>query len=233
MKTCIILGARSEIAVALRSMLEADGWQVWGWNRDIERYPHSAPWRILLTVKWDLILCAIGKVAPVGQWHTQDAGTWDYCVESNVLLPVALLRDLWPNRTPDARVCFLAGSNPNTVMAGYSAYNCGKMALLKVVEQLDAESTDATLFALGPGVTDTKIHNATREAGWPNPRLERAMKDGSFTPMAKIYECLKWCLAQPKDVIGGRNLVVSDPFGPGLAVKMKHNPAMFKLRRME
>ena len=223
MKTCIILGDRSDIAVALSGYLRADGWNVEGWHRG-----SPVPF-----TEWDMVLVALGQVKPVGLWHEQIAEEWESAVESNVLLPVRLLRHLWTMRRPNSYVCFMAGSNPNAVMSGYSAYNCGKMALLKVVEQLDAESPDCTMFALGPGVTDTKIHNATKEAGWPNPRLERALKDGSFTPMAKIYECLKWALGQPKEVLGGRNLVVSDAFGPGLSVRLKNNLSLFKLRRIE
>ena len=223
MKTCLILGDRSEIAVAMSQYLRADGWKVEGWHRGA-----PVPYQ-----EWDLVIIAVGQVKPVGMWHEQIAEEWDSAIESNVLLPVRLLRHLWSLRRPMARVCFMAGSNPNTIMDGYSAYNGSKMMLLKVVEQLDHESQDAVLFALGPGVTDTKIHNATKEAGWPNPRLERALKDGSFTPMTKVYECLKWCLAQPKEVIGGRNLCISDPYGPGLAVRLKNNPDLFKLRRIE
>ncbi len=219
----IILGDRSDIAIQLSQFLRADGWTVDGWHRGV-----PVPFN-----DWDLILVALGQVKPVGLWHEQIAEEWESAVESNVLLPVRLLRHLWSCRRPNARVCFMAGSNPNTVMSGYSAYNCGKMALLKVVEQLDAESPDAVLFALGPGVTDTKIHNATKEAKWPNPRLSRAMTDGSFTPMSEIYRCLKWCLSMPKEAIGGRNIVVSDPYGPGLAVRLKNNPSLFKLRRIE
>src|SRR3990167_5926895 len=222
MKTCIILGARSDIAQALTPMLEADGWRVYGWARD-------APLPYAL---WDLAIIAIGKVDPVGLWHTQGHEHWEECVRSNVLLPVKLLRRLWKVHNPEASVCFMAGSNPNVIMSGYSAYNTGKMALLKACEQLDYETPDAKFFALGPGITDTKIHDATKKAAWPNPRLERAIADGSFTPMEDIYACLKWCLAQSKTVIGGRNICVSDPwkeawFADCLAVQ----PEMCKLRR--
>ena len=223
MKTAIILGDRSDIAVSMSQYLRADGWQVEGWHRGV-----PVPYQ-----EWDLCLVALGQVKPVGMWHEQVAETWDSAIESNVMLPVRLLRHLWSLRRPGSQVCFMAGSNPNKIMDGYSAYNVGKMALLKAVEQLDHESPDCTMFALGPGVTDTKIHNATKEAGWPNPRLERALKDGSFTPMAKIYECLKWAMEQTKEVVGGRNICVSDPYGPGLAVRLKLNQDLYKLRRVE
>ena len=223
MKTCIILGDRSDIAVSLSQFLRADGWQVEGWHRG-QKLPQE---------RWDFLLCAIGRVAPVGPWYASDSGERWMNADANLLEPIRLLAHLWNHRNPGAYVCMMAGSNPQKIMDGYLPYNMSKMALLKAVEQIDHEAQDTTVFALGPGVTDTKIHNATREAGWPNPRLERAAKDGSFTPMTKIYSCLTWCISQPKEVIGGRNVCVSDPTGPGLAVRLRNNPDLFKLRRVE
>ena len=220
MKTCIVLGSRSEIAIDLTQRLVSDGWDYHGWHRDCQ----------VPLVPWSLVLCAIGAVAPVGLWHEPDVWDWANGVESNVLLPMMLLRRLWKYRNGNATVCFLAGSNPNKVMSGYSAYNAGKMALLKVVEQLDHETPDTKFFALGPGYIPTKIHKPTLEACWPN---ERISSDKPPSSVEKVYDCLKWCLDQPKEVIGGRNICVSDPYGPELAERLKNNNALFKLRRVE
>lgn len=214
---CILLGSKSDIAIAIKPMLEADGYTVHGWSRD-EDLPH---------VPWDLCIIAIGKVAPVGLWHEQEHEQWDQCVVSNLLLPSELLRRLWSLHNPYAKVCWFAGSNPQTIMDGYSAYNTSKMAVLKLVEQLDHEYKDVTLFALGPGVCSTKIHSETILQNWPNPRLTRALNDGSFTKMEDVYACLKWCIGQPKEVVGGRNICVSD-----VIVGMPTNN-QFKLRRVE
>ena len=173
----IILGFKSDIAQGLVKHLRADGWSISGWCR------HEN----LLLTPWNLIIIALGRVAPVGKWMDNDADEWDKCVESNLLLPIRLLRRLWHKREPNASVCFFAGSNPQKPMAGYSAYNAGKMALLKVVEQLDFETPDTKFFALGPGYVPTKIHKATLEARWKNERIER----GGGTPIKDIYECLK------------------------------------------
>lgn len=215
----IILGDKSDIAKGLMGYLVGDGWEVEGWRRG----------QNLPMTRWDLVLIAIGRVAPVGHWWQVEPLEWDKCVRSNLSVPTELLRHLWPQRLENPAVCFMAGSNPQKPMSGYSAYNAGKMALLKLVEQLDFETPDARFFALGPGYVPTKIHKATLEAGWPNERIAK----GGGTPIEKIYECLKWSLEQPKDVIGGRNIVVSDEYGPGLSVRLKNNPALFKLRRVE
>ena len=221
-RVCILLGDRSDIAKALIPFLEADGWTVHGWNRTHLRLPQF---------QWDLLLCALGSVAPVGPWHKKrHPDVIDDCFISNLLLPIDLLQVLWPKRNPDASVCFLGGSNPQKIMDGYFAYNVSKMALLKAVEQIDHESPDAKVFCLGPGYVKTKIHKPTLDAQWPNERIARG-DDG--TPIERIYGCLKWCLEAPKSAVGGRNICASDAFGSALASLLEENPSMFKLRRQE
>lgn len=220
MKVCI-LGDHSDIAKSLKFMLEMDGHDVWGWNRTSQQLGG-----------WNLIISALGSVAPVGPWHQRipmsPKGSWQSCFESNILLPVRWLQDLWPFRLSNAQVCFLAGSNPQKIMKGYAPYNASKMALLKVVEQLDYEEPEVKFFALGPGYIDTKIHKPTLEANWPNERIDR----GNPNTVEQVYERLKWCLSQPKSVVGGRNICVSDAW-TGLDLWLETTPNAFKLRRIE
>jgi hypothetical protein len=102
------------------------------------------------------------------------------------------------------------------------------MALLKVVEQMDFETPECKFFALGPGYMDTKIHKPTLDANWPNERIAR----GKPNSVDQVYDCLKWCLQQPKEVVGGRNICVSDELYlmPQL---VKEEPNLYKLRRVE
>lgn len=177
--------------------------------------------------RWNLIIVCVGSVNPVNHW-TQSAVEWEECIESNLLLPVRLVRSLWCLREPNASVCFLAGSNPNKVHLNYSAYAVAKMALLKVCEHFDAES-DAKFFALNPGYVDTKIHKPSIKAGVD-------LSDRTSTPIERIYGCLKWCVAQEKEVIGGRNICVSDSWDAktyDFGAYLKANPNLFKLRRVE
>lgn len=222
MKSCILLGANSDIAKGLILFLQADGWTIHPWVRG----------ELLPMVQWDLVLCCIGQVAPVGNWWDQQDNDIRQCIESNVVKPVLMLRHLWGRRNAGAAVCFMAGSNPQRVMNGYLAYNTGKMALLKAVEQIDHESPDCTVFALGPGYVKTKIHRATLDAKWPNERIVRG-DDG--TPIERVYGCLRWCLAQSKKAVGGRNICASDPWDtePFLAWMLKDQQSLYKLRRVE
>jgi NAD(P)-dependent dehydrogenase (short-subunit alcohol dehydrogenase family) len=216
---CIIVGDKSDIAQGLKHFLTLDGWNVSGWSRNAA----------IPTVKWDLLLITLGRVSPVGWWWDTFRENWDKCIYSNLITPLMMLGYLWEQRNPESSVCFMAGSNPQKIMAGYSAYNSGKMALLKLCEQLDAESFSVKFFALGPGYVDTKIHGPTKKANWPNERILK----GNPTPIDRIYDCLKWCVSQPKEVVGGRNICVSDPWGPELAERLKANPNLYKLRRVE
>ena len=193
---------------------------------------------------WDLLLIAVGSVAPVGHWWESTEQEFITCLDSNLILPMTLLQRLWWVRNEGAYVCWLAGSNPNMIMAGYSAYNISKMAVLKAVEQLDHESPDCTFFALGPGTILTKIHEATLNAGWDNPKLKEAM-NGAYAVNQKhrldvaapiVYTALKWCIRQPKSVIGGRNFCTSDLekyAAHHLDEELQQDPDMFKLRRMD
>jgi len=231
MKACILLGDRSDIAKGLEPFLIADGWRICGWNRTTAWEPSTE-----IPADWDMMLCCMGAVAPVGNWWEADELEFHNCIESNLLLPLRMLAQLWGRRRLGASVCFMAGSNPQKIMPGYLSYNLSKMALLKAVEQIDYESPDCKVFALGPGITNTKIHKPTLESGIRNERLERAMRDGNFTPIDDIYETLKWCVSQPKEICGGRNICVSDlkKYGPEtLAEMLNRDGQLFKLRRVE
>ena len=228
-KRALIIGSNSDIAKGIMPMLEDDGYELMTWcleddNDDDYQFALEA---------WDLFVCCLGSVAPVGLWHGALRPAWHDGLWANLELPFTLLSEAWPNHAPDASVCFFAGSNPQMIMPGYSAYNTGKMALLKLVEQLDFETPDAKFFALGPGIVQTKIHKASE--GWDNPKLKAAIESGKSTPMEDIYDALMWCVAQDKAVVGGRNICVSDLQGDrdGLAQRLRDDSWLFKLRRVE
>jgi NAD(P)-dependent dehydrogenase (short-subunit alcohol dehydrogenase family) len=222
MKNCIILGSNSDIAKGLEPLLAKD-YRILKWSRG-----QSLPLE-----DWDLVVCCIGSVAPVGLWHSVDEVQWLHSIESNLITPFRLLQKLWPTHKPGASVCFMAGSNPQMIMDGYSAYNTGKMALLKLVEQLDHETPDAKFFALGPGTILTKIHQATTKAGWDNPKLDAALANPGdmLEQIERVHDCLMWCVAQEKRVIGGRNICVSDAYGKALVESLWDDNWKYKLRR--
>ena len=220
----ICLGANSDIYRSILPFVEAAGWA----RYDVTRYGPS----LQKAPQWDVCLICIGSVAPVGMWWESDPDQWDECMSSNLQTPLRYLRQIWKKHKPGASVIWMAGSNPNMIMNGYSAYNVSKMAVLKLVEQLDYETPDAKFVALGPGTILTKIHEATRRAKWPNPKLAAVDAKAERTTEAtapQVWKALRWCVEQPKHVVGGRNICVSDAPGDDLA----SDPDLFKLRRKE
>ena len=228
MKNAIVIGSDSDIAKGIEPLMLKDYEVITHWKRGMSMKT------VIDCPRWDLCLIALGKVSPIGNWWELDMTEWTMCMDSNLLLPLKILKEIWPRRKnlTGSTVIWLAGSNPNTIMPGYSSYNTSKIAVLKLVEQLDAESPDTKFVALGTGIVNTKIHNATRAIGWANPRLDEALKTNAFTSMADIYKAVQWCVEQPKEVVGGRNLCVSD-LTLGLEGHLKRSSSFFKLRRDE
>jgi len=224
----IIVGEHSDIGAEISSRLIADVWRVRGWSRGDNLEYISEP--------WDLLLIPLGRVSPVGPWHTQRPEDFIETLESNLTLPYSFVHRLWPLHRPGASICFMAGSNPNKPMPGYLSYSVSKMALLKLCEHLDLEMTDAKCFAIAPGTVLTKIHDATRRAQWDNPVLKQADEEGENrqAKIDRIYGCLKWCIEQPKEVVGGRNICASDPWTqPWHSLWLRQLSYRHKLRRHE
>lgn len=232
MKKAIILGANSDIGKELAARLILDGW-------DLSFHTRNEP--LDVSFKWDLVVCCIGVLDPIGKFFDIYSPRWEANVDTNVLLPLRLLRLIWPNHNPGASVCFFSGAGTSNSAKTYSAYSASKMMLYKMTELLDDEEPEVKFFILGPGMVRTKIQQQTLLSGDRADNFERVNKfmsegdklHGTGTPHERIYECLKWCISLPKEVIGGRNVYVPDPFGPELQEKLKANPRFHKLRRHE
>ena len=135
-------------------------------------------------------------------------------------------------------VAFFAGGGTNNPFRNYSAYCLSKILLIKMCELLDDEAGDLKTYILGPGYVRTKIHDETlRAAGQAGDNMEKTRRflESDGTPMDDIFDCLEWCVAQDRSVVGGRNFsVVHDPWrngGAALAESLANDPDKFKLRR--
>jgi len=158
---------------------------------------------------WDLIVIASGTMLPVAEWQNADPFRWDEAVRVNALGPLRLLRYLMPLRRKGASVCFLAGPNLSKPTPMFSAYRAGKALLADAVKWLSYE-TDLNAFMLAPGIVDTAIHEQSSDI--------RGVYRGEVktTPHEDIYDCLRWCLTQPREQISGRTVhVVNDPWRAG------------------
>lgn len=230
------LGSRSDICEELSERFMRDGWAVSGWHR-------GAPMPL---VPWDALVIGLGVLEPIGRFMDCEDDEWQQSVDSNALLPLRLLRRVWKYRRPGASVCFFSGAGVAQTARSYSAYSASKIMLMKMAELLDDEEPDAKFFILGPGMVRTKIQGQTIRAGERAENHERVRQfmdvgdpaHGTGTPHERIYNCLRWCMEQPKNVIGGRNIYVpSDSWDKGrageeLAEALGAHRALFKLRRL-
>lgn len=231
MGNAIILGGNSDIGKEIAARLDADHWLVETWTRDSKELPQ---------MNWDLVINCIGVLDPIGRFFDTDPDEWEENVNSNALLPLRLLRSIWANRLPGASVCFFSGAGTSKPAQTYSAYSASKFLLFKMTELLDDEYEDVKVFILGPGMLKTKIQQQTLAAkgrAWNYERVWKFMTTGDQlhgpgTSHDKIYQCLRWCMGQPKEVIGGRNIYVPlDGWGQNLADHLATDPNLYKLRR--
>lgn len=189
---------------------------------------------------WDVLVFAVGDLTPISKFFSTDTNLWENCIRANCLGPLQMLRALYPKRKTGASVCFFSGAGVSRSAQTYSGYASSKMMLFKMTELLDDEEKDLKFFILGPGMVRTKIQKQTLDAGENAAnygRVAQFMTDGdkyhgTGTSHDRIFDCLKWCIDQPKEVVGGRNFYVpSDQWGETLAPHLKANRDVFKLRR--
>lgn len=185
---------------------------------------------------WDVLIFAAGTMEPIGRLDQCDTFALKASYMVNLVGPLQLLKLLYPKRKENASVVFFGGTNPNRNNPNYVAYSTAKCALLKAAEELDVEWPDVKVFSIAPGVVDTKIHRQTMDAG--SIRAGEAFDNITslyasglpMTPHDEIYGCLQWCLSQPKEKIGGRNIhVVHDPWRGG---HLRCNDHAGRLRRV-
>lgn len=227
MKHAIILGSGSDIGQQITARLERDGWGV-------SKFRHDD---LIYLQPWDLIICCYGALEPIGSLMETNCVAWDdwqAAFDVNLFHPLHQVRQLYPDHKAGASICFFSGAGANGPAPTYSAYCISKIALVKAVECMDAESEDCKFFILGPGMMRTKIQEQTLAAGPSAANYERVRdfmdSDSAGTPPDDVYACLMACVAASKAAVGGRNIYV--PLDDWTRLEeLKSDPNMFKLRR--
>ena len=261
MAQAIIIGLGSDIGRNLATRYVDEGWKVWGTLRSesTENLPGNVvnffcdltnPQSInaaaenfsLIGNSWDILIVAAGTEEPIGNFFDCDEDDWDNGIQINTLAPLRLLRRLYPfrNQNRNTSVAFFSGSGTNNAAPSYSSYCSSKIMLIKMCELLNSECNDTSFFIIGPGIVRTKIHEQTirvpSRAGENYKKvIDFLASDNSGTSHDEIYQCIEWCHDMGKDVVGGRNIsLVYDKWrdgGENLAVMLKNNPNIYRLRR--
>lgn len=263
-RTAFVLGASADIGLGLSERLIADGWHVVGAARDEDRLEgirKRSEFTYLpcdlgdrdsvrglsescgaLGRAWDLFVSAAGAMDPIGPFFTVDFDRWEGSCTVNAMAQLRTLHGIWPFRRRDTIVdaMFMAGGGTNNPFTNYSAYCVSKIALTKMCELLDDEEPDLNVFIIGPGFVKTRIHDQTLSAGTAAGSGYARTQDFLKTPgtsMDDIYAHMRWCMAQGREVCGGRNFsTVYDPWrdgGQALSRQLQGDPDAFRLRRSQ
>jgi NAD(P)-dependent dehydrogenase (short-subunit alcohol dehydrogenase family) len=264
-KTAIVLGVTADIGRHIALRLIADGWDVIGIGRTaarldaLDKSGRLKAYQCTIANKdevkrlteefraaglqWDLFISSVGTMEPIGSFFELDFDDWEDSIVINFVAQLRVLHALWPLRRPEqiVDIMFLAGGGTNGPFRNYSAYCVSKIALIKMCELINDEAGEANAFIVGPGYTRTRIHEETLRAGPVAAGSEygkvQAYLTGAGTPLEDIYENLRWCMRQGRDIAGGRNFsTVHDPWrdgGEALAGSLASHPDAFRLRRRQ
>src|SRR4051812_25651064 len=127
MKHCVIYGSGSDIAQAI--IKDLSDWEITGILHD----------QLLPADKWDLFVCAVGTMKPIGKFFDCPIADWEGTIISNAFDGLTMLRYLWPARKPGAKVVFMSGPNLDKPTPTYTAYRASKALLHSLVDTLNVE----------------------------------------------------------------------------------------------
>jgi len=251
MPHAIILGITADIGRALAERLICDGWTVTGLGRDLGRVADLGATCIEIDMKdsasvasvcgqigrWDLFVSSVGTMTPIGPFFDLNFEEWEGSIIVNLTGQLRVLHALWSKRVLRPHIMFFAGGGTNNPMPNYSAYCVSKIALIKMVELIDDEVSEANVFINGPGFTRTRIHEETLSAGILAgeglAKTETLLESGNGTSMDDIYKHMQWCMAHPLAASGRNFSTVHDPwrYGNILATALEGEPDALRLRR--
>lgn len=190
---------------------------------------------------WDVLISAPGLLVPIGPFFSNDFDEWASSVSTNSTDQLRVLHAIHPlrNQSNLSKVIFFAGGGTNGTFDNYSAYCLGKLALIKMTELIDSECAHLQVSIIGTGWVNTKIHHQTLAAGdsaGVNFLKTRQFMQGGADQGASletIAQCIDWCLAAPRDAVGGRNfsLVYDRWRDADFIEELQANPGSYKLRR--
>ena len=191
---------------------------------------------------WDTFISCVGHPLPLGAFFETNFDEWQASVEVNCLDQLRAVHVLYPYRNANAiaNVAFFAAGGANNAVVNFSPYTISKIMLTKMCEFLDAENQNLNVFIVGPGWTNTKIHQLIlNDPSISKEKYEQtkvALESGEGTSLKDIFECIEWLCQQGRSIAGGRNFsVVHDPWRlnerEALMKELSADSGMYKLRR--
>ena len=159
-----------------------------------------------------------GIVQPLAPVARTDPRAWQRNLEVNLLGPYALTRAaLVELRADSGRVVNISSGAAQMVIESASAYCAAKAGLTHFTRILAAEEPDLVVVALSPGVVDTAMQEALREAGPESMSTEqtetyrRLHLEGALVPPRLPARSAAWLVLKGPKALSGRFLSYDDP----------------------
>jgi NAD(P)-dependent dehydrogenase (short-subunit alcohol dehydrogenase family) len=159
-----------------------------------------------------------GIVQPLAPVARTDPGAWQRNLEVNLLGPYRLTRTALAGlRAGAGRVVNVSSGAAQMVIESASAYCTAKAGLTHFTRIRAAEEPDLVVVALRPGVVDTAMQEALREAGpesMPPEQAEtyrRLQQEGALVPPRLPARSAAWLALGAPKALSGRFLSYDDP----------------------
>jgi len=114
----------------------------------------------------DIIVNNAGTIEPMAPIGGIDPLAFDLAMRTNVSGPAALINAAWPHLKGHGRIVNLLSGAAARPMLGWAAYCASKAALLMLTRSvgLEGKPSGIACFGLAPGLVDTAMQGAIREA---------------------------------------------------------------------
>ncbi|QKD05183.1 SDR family NAD(P)-dependent oxidoreductase [Mesorhizobium loti] len=176
---------------------------------DLDAIPHRVAEALQRYGRIDILVNNAATIAPMTRLAELDARAFDAAFTLNVSGPAALTAALWPH-FGGGRIINIVSGAATRAMSGWAAYCASKAALLMLTKSiaLEGEASGILGFALAPGLVDTGMQAAIRDA-----RIN-AVSDiprENLDPPERAAQMIAWLATGLADDLAGDYVDVRQP----------------------
>lgn len=159
----------------------------------------------------DIVINNAATIGPQARLADLDAEAFDTCQRTNLSGAAAVITAAWRHMARNGgRILNVASGAAVRPIEGWAAYCASKAGLVMLTRQvaLEGEADGILAFALAPGLVDTAMQGAIREAGVnavaeiPRERLD---------PPERSAEAIAWLVSGAADDLAGLMQDIRDP----------------------
>ena len=159
----------------------------------------------------DIVVNNAATISPQAGFGDLDPQEFDACQRTNLSGAAAVIAAAWPHMAgTGGRILNVASGAAARPISGWAAYCASKAGLVMLTRQvtLEGEGDGILGFALAPGLVDTAMQGAIREAG------ANAVADiprESLDPPERAAEAIAWLVSGAGDDLAGDMRDIRDP----------------------